>query len=96
MILYERHKAPPEVQLRFHIRDKFGVDIFHSVDYDPETGYGHIKVPGTENLKEYYKPGGYVAIELTSEELHEIDSVASKITIQGARYPEDLEKRTGL
>jgi len=36
------------------------------------------------------------AIQLTSEDLREIDSAASKITIQGARYPEYLEKRTGL
>jgi aryl-alcohol dehydrogenase-like predicted oxidoreductase len=39
---------------------------------------------------------GAVAIELTPGDLREIDSAAAKITIQGARYPEDLEKRTGL
>jgi aryl-alcohol dehydrogenase-like predicted oxidoreductase len=37
-----------------------------------------------------------VAVELTSEDLREIDRAASKIMIQGARYPENLEKRTGL
>jgi diketogulonate reductase-like aldo/keto reductase len=36
------------------------------------------------------------AIELTPEDLREIDSAASKITIRGAWYTEALEKRTGL
>ena len=36
---------------------------------------------------------GYV--ELTSEDLREIDSAASKITVQGIRYPENLERLTG-
>jgi len=36
------------------------------------------------------------AIRLTRDDLREIENVASRITIQGARYPEALEKRTGL
>ena len=32
---------------------------------------------------------------LTSDDLREIESAASKITMQGARYPEELERRTG-
>ena len=36
-----------------------------------------------------------LAIELTSDDLHEIDSAASRITVQGNRYPEELEKMTG-
>jgi len=36
------------------------------------------------------------AVELASDDLSEIDDAASKITIQGAPYPEYLEKRTGL
>jgi len=36
------------------------------------------------------------AIRLTRDHLREIENVASRITIQGARYPEALEKRTGL
>ena len=39
---------------------------------------------------------GAAAVELTSADLREIESAASRITIQGARYPEHLEKRTGL
>lgn len=38
---------------------------------------------------------GAIAVELTPDDLREIDSAASKITVQGARYPEKLEKLTG-
>jgi hypothetical protein len=34
-------------------------------------------------------------VELTSDDLREIDSAASKITLQGARYPEKLDQLTG-
>jgi len=36
-----------------------------------------------------------VAIELTPDDLRAIDSEAAKITVQGARYPEHLDKLTG-
>src|SRR2546428_12277785 len=39
---------------------------------------------------------GAAAIRLTSDDLREIEGAASHITIQGARYPEQLEQRTGL
>ena len=39
---------------------------------------------------------GATDVELTKDDLCEIESAASKITIQGARYPEQLEKMTGL
>jgi aryl-alcohol dehydrogenase-like predicted oxidoreductase len=39
---------------------------------------------------------GAVAVELTPDDLREIDSAASKLTVQGARYLEELERRTGL
>jgi hypothetical protein len=38
---------------------------------------------------------GAVAVELTPDDLREIDSAASMITVQGARYPENLEQLTG-
>jgi Cu/Ag efflux protein CusF len=38
---------------------------------------------------------GAVAVELTPDDLRSIDVAASKITIQGARYPEKLEQMTG-
>jgi diketogulonate reductase-like aldo/keto reductase len=38
---------------------------------------------------------GAVAVELTSDDLREIENAAAKITVQGARYPENLEQVTG-
>ena len=55
-----------------------------------------IPIPGTTKLSRLEENIGAVAVELTSGDLHDIDSTASKITIQGDRYPEALEKRTGL
>lgn len=55
-----------------------------------------VPIPGTRKMKRLEENIGAVAVELTSEDLREIDSAASKITIQGARYPEELEKMTGL
>ena len=54
-----------------------------------------VPIPGTTKLHRLEENIGAAAIELTSEDLHEIDSVASKITIQGARYPEELERLVG-
>jgi hypothetical protein len=39
---------------------------------------------------------GALAVELTANDLRNIDAAASNITIQGARYPEKLEQMTGL
>jgi aryl-alcohol dehydrogenase-like predicted oxidoreductase len=55
-----------------------------------------VPIPGTRKLERLDENIGAAAVELTSGDLREIDSAASKITIQGARYPENLEKRTGL
>jgi aryl-alcohol dehydrogenase-like predicted oxidoreductase len=55
-----------------------------------------VPIPGTRKLERLEENIGAAAVELTSEDLREIDNAASKITIQGARYPEELEKRTGL
>lgn len=60
---YVRNDAPPEVRLRFHIRDKFGKDITHALDYDPDTGVGHCYVPNSEATIEYFKPQGYVEVD---------------------------------
>jgi len=37
-----------------------------------------------------------VNVQLTPDDLRVIDAAASKIQVEGARYPEELEKRTGL
>ena len=55
-----------------------------------------VPIPGTKKLERLDENIGAVNVELTADDLREIDSAASKITIQGARYPEALEKRTGL
>jgi aryl-alcohol dehydrogenase-like predicted oxidoreductase len=53
-------------------------------------------IPGTTKLHRLEENIGAVCIELTSDDLREIDSAASNLTIDGARYPEELERRTGL
>jgi aryl-alcohol dehydrogenase-like predicted oxidoreductase len=55
-----------------------------------------VPIPGTTKLARLEENIGAVAIKLTPEDLREIENAASQITIQGARYPEALEKRTGL
>jgi aryl-alcohol dehydrogenase-like predicted oxidoreductase len=55
-----------------------------------------VPIPGTRKLERLEENIGAVAVELTSDDLREIDRAASKITIEGARYPDYLEKRTGL
>jgi aryl-alcohol dehydrogenase-like predicted oxidoreductase len=55
-----------------------------------------VPIPGTTKLSRLEENIGTVAVELTSEDLSEINNAASKIAIQGDRYPEALEKRTGL
>jgi len=54
-----------------------------------------VPIPGTTKLERVEENIGAVAVELTPDDLREIESAASKITVQGARYPEELERRTG-
>ena len=54
-----------------------------------------VPIPGTRKLERLDENIGAVAVELTPDDLREIESAASKITVQGARYPEKLEKMTG-
>jgi aryl-alcohol dehydrogenase-like predicted oxidoreductase len=54
-----------------------------------------VPIPGTTKLHRLEENIGAVAVELTPDDLREIDSAASKITVQGARYPEKLEQMTG-
>ncbi len=54
-----------------------------------------VPIPGTTKLNRLEENIGATAIELTSDDLSEIESAASKITVQGARYPERLEQMTG-
>lgn len=55
-----------------------------------------VPIPGTTKVARLDENIGALAIELTPSDLREIDSALSKITVEGARYPEVLEKKTGL
>ena len=55
-----------------------------------------VPIPGTTKLHRLDENIGAASIELTAGDVREIEAAASKITIEGARYPEALEKRTGL
>jgi aryl-alcohol dehydrogenase-like predicted oxidoreductase len=52
-------------------------------------------IPGTTKLHRLDENIGAVAIELTADDLREIESAAAEIKVQGARYPERLEQMTG-
>jgi len=54
-----------------------------------------VPIPGTTKLARLEENIGAAAIELTPDDLRDIDSAASKITVQGARYPEHIEQMTG-
>lgn len=54
-----------------------------------------VPIPGTTKLERLEENLGAAAVILSPEELRELDSASSKITVQGARYPEHLEKLTG-
>jgi aryl-alcohol dehydrogenase-like predicted oxidoreductase len=53
-------------------------------------------IPGTTKLNRFEENIGAASIKLTPDDLREIESAALKITVQGARYPEHLERMTGL
>ena len=52
-------------------------------------------IPGTTRLNRLEEHIGAVSVALTGDDLRDIDQAASKITVQGARYPEQLERMTG-
>jgi aryl-alcohol dehydrogenase-like predicted oxidoreductase len=54
-----------------------------------------VPIPGTTKRHRLEENIGAAAIELTSEDLGQIETAASRITVQGARYPEHLERMTG-
>jgi aryl-alcohol dehydrogenase-like predicted oxidoreductase len=55
-----------------------------------------VPIPGTTKLSRLEENMGAANIELTAEDLQQITDAASKIQIEGSRYPEALEKMTGL
>jgi aryl-alcohol dehydrogenase-like predicted oxidoreductase len=55
-----------------------------------------VPIPGTTKLHRLEENIGAEKVELTPQDLRDIDSAASKIKIEGSRYPERLEQMTGL
>jgi len=55
-----------------------------------------VPIPGTTKLNRLEENIGAVAVELSDDDLREIDSAASKINVEGERYPEELQRMTGL
>ncbi len=55
-----------------------------------------VPIPGTTKLGRLEENIGAVTTELTAGDIREIETVAAKISVQGNRYPEQLEKMTGL
>jgi aryl-alcohol dehydrogenase-like predicted oxidoreductase len=55
-----------------------------------------VPIPGTTKLERLDENIGSTAVELSAADLRDIETAASKITVEGARYPERLEKLTGL
>jgi aryl-alcohol dehydrogenase-like predicted oxidoreductase len=54
-----------------------------------------VPIPGTTKLRRLEENIGAANVELSSEELRELEAAASKIAVQGARYPEELQKMVG-
>jgi aryl-alcohol dehydrogenase-like predicted oxidoreductase len=54
-----------------------------------------VPIPGTTKLERVEENIGATSLELTPDDLREIDSAVSRVTVQGARYPEAVEKMTG-
>jgi len=55
-----------------------------------------VPIPGTTKLNRLTENNGAATIQLTADDLHAIEESAAKIQVLGARYPEHLEKTTGL
>ena len=54
-----------------------------------------VPIPGTTKLNRLEENIGAVAVELTADDLREIESAASRIAVEGARYPEHIEQMSG-
>jgi len=54
-----------------------------------------VPIPGSRKLERLEENIGAVAVKLASDDLREIEGALSRITVQGARYPEDMQRQTG-
>jgi len=55
-----------------------------------------VPIPGTTKLHRLEENIGAVSIELAPDDLRDIDNALSKVTVQGARYPEQMQKTVGI
>ena len=55
-----------------------------------------VPIPGTTKLSRFEENIEAVNVELTPNDLQEIETAAAKIQVQGARYPEELDRLSGL
>src|SRR5579859_1009969 len=55
-----------------------------------------VPIPGSRKLERLDENLGALAVELSPEDLREIDSAIARVTVQGDRYPEELTRQTGL
>lgn len=55
-----------------------------------------VPIPGTTKLNRLEENIGAVEVELSADDLRDIDSAAAKITVEGERYPAELQRMTGL
>jgi aryl-alcohol dehydrogenase-like predicted oxidoreductase len=55
-----------------------------------------VPIPGTTKLHRLEENIGSVSVELSADDLEQIEDAAAEIKVQGARYPEHIEKMTGL
>jgi aryl-alcohol dehydrogenase-like predicted oxidoreductase len=76
----EKHATPAQIALAWLLAQKPWI----------------VPIPGTTKLPRVQENIDATAVELTPDDLRDIDDAASNITIEGARYPEALEQRTGL
>jgi aryl-alcohol dehydrogenase-like predicted oxidoreductase len=54
-----------------------------------------VPIPGSRKLERLEENIGAVAVKLASDDLRQIEGALSRITVQGARYPEDMQRQTG-
>jgi aryl-alcohol dehydrogenase-like predicted oxidoreductase len=54
-----------------------------------------VPIPGTKRVERLEENIGAAAVELSAGDLQEIQAAADQIPIEGARYPEDMERQTG-
>jgi aryl-alcohol dehydrogenase-like predicted oxidoreductase len=77
-IAQRKHSTPAQVALAWLLAQKPWI----------------VPIPGTRRLERLDENIGAVGVELTPDDLRQIESAASQITIAGARYPEHLEQQT--